>query len=103
MKKRFLKKRDQLLAFERALPDRWPTLRAMFETVKKPEFFIDLIRRTGFPMTLESVGMATDEYILAAETARTIRERITVLDVAAHCGVLQDAARRAAELLRPNS
>ena len=101
VKKRFLKKRDQLLAFERALPDRWPTLRAMFETVRKPEFFIDLIRRTGFPMTLESVGMATDEYILAAETARTIRERITVLDVAAHCGVLQDAARRAAELLRP--
>ena len=40
------------------------------------------------------------EYLLAATTARTIRERLTVLDIAAQAGVLEAAAGDALDLLR---
>ncbi|NQT70496.1 MAG: hypothetical protein HQ552_13070, partial [Desulfobacteraceae bacterium] len=74
-------------------------LKMLFGKVKKPQFFIDLIRRAGFEMTLEALNLLKDEFRLAALASRTIRERITVLDLAAHTGVLEDATATALELL----
>ena len=71
----------------------------LFGKLKKPHFFIDLIRRAGFEMTLESLNLSKDEFCLAALSARTIRERITVLDISAHTGVLEDATEETLELL----
>jgi len=50
-------------------------------------------------MTLEALNLLKDEFRLAALASRTIRERITVLDLAAHTGVLEDATAAAMELL----
>ena len=99
VEKQFLKKREHLLAFDRLLPENWQTLKMLFGKVKKPQFFIDLIRRAGFDMTLEALNLVKDEFRLAASASRTIRERITVLDLAAHTGVLEDATAAALELL----
>jgi hypothetical protein len=60
---------------------------------------MDLIRRTGFEMTLSSLGVSKDEFFLAATSARTIRDRITVLDISAHTGILEDAAGETIEIL----
>ncbi len=99
VEKQFLKKRAHLLAFDRLLPENWQTLKMLFGRVKKPQFFVDLIRRAGFEMTLEALNLLKDEFRLAALASRTIRERITVLDLAAHTGVLEDATAAALELL----
>jgi len=99
VEKRFSKKRDHLLAFDKLLPENWQTLKTLFSKVKKPKYFIDLIRRAGFEMTLESLNLSKDEFRLAALSARTIRERITVLDIAAQAGVLEEATRETLGLL----
>jgi glycerol-1-phosphate dehydrogenase [NAD(P)+] len=99
VEKRFSKKRDHLLAFDKLLPENWQTLKTLFSKVKKPKYFIDLIRRAGFEMTLESLNLSKDEFRLAALSARTIRERITVLDISAHTGVLENATEETLELL----
>jgi glycerol-1-phosphate dehydrogenase [NAD(P)+] len=99
VEKQFANKRDRLLAFDSALPANWSKLKALFGEVRTPDFFADLIRRTGLELTLPSLGISSDEFLLAATTARTIRDRITVLDIAAHAGVLEDAARETLEIL----
>lgn len=96
---RFLQKRDQLLRFDALLPKNWDRLRKRFAAVRSPEFFLDLIRRTGFPMTLEALRLSKAEFLLAALSARAIRERITVLDLAAHAGILEASAEETAGLL----
>jgi hypothetical protein len=50
-------------------------------------------------MTLESLNISKDEFLLAALSSRTIRERITILDISAHAGILKEAAEEAIELL----
>jgi hypothetical protein len=50
-------------------------------------------------MTLPSLGISKDEFFLAAISARTIRDRITVLDISAHTGILKDAAAETVEML----
>jgi hypothetical protein len=55
---------------------------------------VDLFRRTGLEMTLPSLGISEDEFFLAATSARMIRDRITVLDLSAHAGILEDAAHK---------
>ena len=77
----------------------WKKLRALFSQVRKPDFFVDLIRRTGFEMTLESLSISKDEFLLAALSSRTIRERITILDISAHAGILKEAAEEVIGLL----
>ncbi len=99
VEKQFLKKRDRLLQFDSALPINWRKLKALFSTVRTPDFFTDLIRRTGLEMTLPSLGISKDEFFLAAISARTIRDRITVLDISAHTGILKDAAKETIEML----
>lgn len=99
VEKRFLKKREQLMAFDHLLPEKWQALRTIFSKVRKPDFFTDLIRRTGFDIGLRSLDLTKDEFLLAALSARTIRERITILDIATHAGVLRDAAEETLEML----
>ena len=99
VEKQFLKKRDQLLQFDSKLPASWRKLKMLFGEVRAPDFFVDLIRRTGFEMTLPSLGISKDEFYLAAMSARTIRDRITVLDLSAHTGILKDAAKETIEML----
>jgi len=50
-------------------------------------------------MTLPSLGILKDEFFLAAISARTIRDRITVLDISAHTGILEEAARETIKML----
>ncbi|UCF30281.1 MAG: iron-containing alcohol dehydrogenase [bacterium] len=99
VEQQFRKKRDRLLQFDSQLPLKWPQLRGLFSRVRKPDFFVDLFRRTGLEMTLPSLGIPKDEFTLAAVSARTIRDRITVLDISAHAGVLEDAAAETVEAL----
>lgn len=95
----FLGKRDRLIQFDSLLKVNWRRLRALFRKVRTPEFFVDLIRRTGLEMTLPSLGIPGEEFFLAATTARAIRDRITILDLSAHAGVLEDAARETIGIL----
>ncbi len=95
VEQRFFGKREMLTALDAKLPERWTDLQAVFNAVRSPDFFLDHIRRTGFDMTLAALNLSQEEFRLAAMTARVIRERITVLDIAAHAGVLQEAAEEA--------
>jgi len=99
VEKQFATKREKLLAFDAILPPNWNTLKTLFSRVGAPVFYLDLMRRTGFEMTLESLDISRDEFYLAAVSARTIRSRITVLDIAAHAGVLKEAAEETIALL----
>ena len=97
--KQFINKRERLLQFDSVLPTNWAKLQALFGQIRTPEFFVDLFRRTGLDMTLASLGMSADEFFLAATSARAIRDRITVLDLSAHAGILEDAARETIKML----
>ena len=94
------KKRDQLLQLDTLLFQNWPEVRAICLKVREPQFYVDLIRKTGFPLTLKSLSVSEDEFMTAALTSRTIRERITILDIAAQAGVLEKAAEEALALLQ---
>ncbi|MEA3544480.1 MAG: iron-containing alcohol dehydrogenase [Thermodesulfobacteriota bacterium] len=97
--KQFHNKRDALLQFDTLLPQKWDELQILFRQVQSPEYFADLFARTGDPFNLEAFRLSQDEFILAALNSRAIRERITVLDLAAHAGVLEAAAEDALQLL----
>ncbi|HEY5674319.1 MAG TPA: iron-containing alcohol dehydrogenase [Malonomonas sp.] len=97
--KQFDGKRQALLAFDQLLPDNWPALQRLFAQVRPPEYFVDLFLRTGAPFTLADFRLSTEEFLLAAMNSRAIRERITVLDLAAHAGVLEAAAQETLQLL----
>jgi glycerol-1-phosphate dehydrogenase [NAD(P)+] len=99
VEKQFLNKRDRLLQFDSLLQANWPKLKTLFGQIRTPDFFVDLIRRTGLEMTLPSLGISKEEFFLAAMSARTIRDRITVLDLSAHAGILKDAARETIGIL----
>ncbi len=99
VEQQFQNKRDALLQFDRLLPDHWPQLQGLFRQVRSPEFFADLFSRVGAPFSLESLRLSREEFLLAALNGRTIRERITVLDFAAHARVLEAAADETLALL----
>ena len=100
IEKRFALKRDVLMTLETRLPARWEAARALCRSVRSPQFYAGLMRRTGFPLTLDALHLDREEFLLAAIAARTIRERLTVLDIAAQAGVLEAAAEDALQLLR---
>jgi hypothetical protein len=50
-------------------------------------------------MTLPSLGISENEFHLAVISARTIRDRITVLDISAHAGILEEAADETIQML----
>jgi len=99
VEKQFENKRDRLLRFDSLLPENWAKLRGLFAQVRTPEFFVDLFHRAGLEMTLSSFGISKDEFFLGATSARTIRDRITVLDISAHTGILEDAAGKTMKML----
>lgn len=98
--KQFDNKRSVLLQFDTLLPQYWDQLQALFRQVSPPEYFAGLFARTGAPFTLDAFRLTVEEFRLAALNARAIRERITVLDLAAHAGVLEAATEDALQLLR---
>jgi glycerol-1-phosphate dehydrogenase [NAD(P)+] len=95
----FDNKRAALKQFDTLLPQRWRELQNLFQQVRPPEYFADLFGRIGAPFSLAAFDLTRDEFMLAALNSRTIRERITVLDFAAHAGVLEAAAEDALQLL----
>jgi len=99
VEKQFSGKRQALLQFDTLLPEHWSTLQRLFQRVRSPEYFVDLFLRTGAPFTLEAFRLSSEEFLLAALNSRAIRERITVLDLAAHGGVLESAAKDTLKLL----
>lgn len=98
--KQFENKHEALLQFDTLLPQHWDELQNRFCQVRPPEYFADLFKRVGAPFSLEAFDLTADEFRLAAINARTIRERITVLDFAAHAGELEAAAEDALSLLQ---
>ena len=102
VEKRFDLKRPQLLQLEKLLPPDWEKIQHLCGQVHGPAHYLNLFRRTGFPMTLEALDLSEDEFLLAALSARTIRERLTVLDLAAQLGVLEQTAHEVAGLLQPS-
>ena len=99
VEKQFLNKRDRLLQFDTRLPENWDKLKTLFAKVRTPDFFLDLFHRVGLDMKLSSLGIPEEEFLLGAMSARTIRDRITVLDLSAHTGILEEAARETMEML----
>lgn len=100
VEKRFDLKRPQLLQLNQLLPANWDKIQPLCAQVHGPQYYLDLFRRTGFSMTLDSLDLTKDEFLLAAISARTIRERLTVLDLAAQLGVLEQTAHQVAGLLQ---
>lgn len=96
----FENKQGELSQFDKLLPQYAGQLQSLFRQVRPPEYFADLFTRVGAPFSLEVFDLTRDEFMLAALNARAIRERITVLDFAAHAGVLEAAAEEALQLLR---
>jgi len=96
----FRGKHAALQRFDELLPAHWPELVAFFRQVRPASDFLDLFRRTGLDFSLASLRLSADEFLLAAHNARAIRSRITVLDLAAHAGVLEEAAEETLALLR---
>ena len=97
--KQFQGKREALLQFDTLLPEKWNELQTLFHQVQPPEYFAELFARTGAPFNLEAFRLTEEEFILAAMNSRAIRERITVLDLAAHAGILDLAANDTLQLL----
>ena len=97
--KRFELKRGRLQEMPQRLSEHWSRVRELCRQVPPMEQYLALFRRTGLALTLESLGVPQSEFRLAAIFARTIRERITVLDIAAQAQVLEAAARQVAEVL----
>ncbi len=97
--KQFNNKREILLQFDTLLPQCWDRLQTLFRQVRSPEYFVDLFARTGAPFNLEAFKLTSEEFLLAAINSRAIRDRITVLDLAANAQVLEPAAEDALRLL----
>jgi len=95
----FDNKLEALLQFDHLLPEHWDYLQGLFGQVRSPEYFFDLFSRVGAPFSLDAFKLSRDEFVLAARNARAIRERITVLDFAAHAGVLEAAIEDTLQLI----
>jgi glycerol-1-phosphate dehydrogenase [NAD(P)+] len=99
VQKRFAMKRDALLALDQILPKKWEAVQALCRKVRSPRYFARQMRRTGYALTMDALNLDAQEFMLAAISSRAIRERITVLDIAAHAGVLEAAATDALVIL----
>ena len=97
--KQFDNKCELLLQFDTLLPQRWDELQELFRQVRPPEYFAGLFKRVGAPFILEALDLTKDEFMVAALNAHAIRERVTVLDFAAHASVFKAAAAESLTLL----
>ena len=96
---RFDLKREQLMSMPQRLQTNWPRVRDLCRRVRPAGHYLELFQQTGLEMSLESLRVPRDEFMRAALLARTIRERITVLDLAAQGSVLEEAAEEVAGML----
>ena len=99
VEKQFNNKRNALLQFDTLVPENWERLQELFRQVRSPAYFAELFSRTGAPFSLDAFRLSKQEFMLAALNSCAIRERITVLDFAAHAGVLEAAAEEALSFL----
>lgn len=96
----FENKKSALEQFDRLLPQHWTELQKLFAQVRPPHYFTELFTRVGAPFSLEAFNLSRNEFVLAALNARAIRERVTVLDLAAHAGILEAAVEDCLNLIR---
>lgn len=96
----FAMKKDMLLRLNSLMIENRAFLSPLYRAVPHPEEWIARIRKVGFPMSLSELDLDEKEFFVAARYARTIRERITVLDLAAQAGVLDDAVMDTVALLK---
>jgi glycerol-1-phosphate dehydrogenase [NAD(P)+] len=99
VEKRLRIKLDLLRQLADKLPRHWDRIRTLCRQVRSPRDYATTMRRSGYPLTLEALNLTRSEFLLAASAAGSIRERLTVLDIAAQCGVLEAAADDALALL----
>ena len=99
VKAQFQGKRDILLSFAELFPANFEKLMALFNQVESPDYYFSLFSRIGTPFSLKSFNLDKTEFRLAALNCRAIRNRITVLDFAAHAGVLEDAVEDVVTLM----
>jgi glycerol-1-phosphate dehydrogenase [NAD(P)+] len=97
--KRYRLKEPQLLALGERWHRKWEAVRRLCAQADEPLAYARLMRRTGFALSLTSLNVDAEEFRLAALSGRTIRERITVLDLAAQAGVLEAAAEQTIKIL----
>ena len=95
----FQRKEQRLRRFDTLLPQHWPQLQGLFAQVAPAAEFAARFARTGSPFSLDALALSVEEFRLAVRHARAIRERITVLDLAAHAGVLEAASEDTLALL----
>jgi glycerol-1-phosphate dehydrogenase [NAD(P)+] len=100
IEKRYCKKRDLLMQLHDKLRNQWEQIHALSLEVAPAADYVKMMRQTGFALTLDALHVPEAEFLLAARMARTIRERITVLDIAAQAGVLEKAATRVLKLIK---
>ena len=96
----FALKKDQLLRLNPLMIENKGFLADLYSRVPPPEEWLKRIHRVGFPLSLLALDLNEKQFLAAARYARTIRERITVLDLAAQAGVLDDAVNDTLRLLR---
>lgn len=89
---------ETLRARLQRLADTWDDF---WQEVKKhlrgPDEIRSILQQAGAPTTLRELGYPATEARIALSTARYIRARYTVLDLAADLGVLEDLARQVLE------
>lgn len=79
------------------LPDivaKWDRLRAVLEKVPTPEAIRKGLQIMGAPTTLTELGIDQEMGLQVVMNARYMRERYTMLDLAADTGVLEKDAKR---------
>lgn len=80
--------------------DAWDELRrGLSERVRCPETIHDCLRRAGAAVTPADVGVSPEHLALVVQSAREIRARFTVLDVATMAGILPLEARELVDSL----
>ena len=96
----FALKKDLLLRLNPLMIENNGFLAERYSRVPPPEDWLKRVHRVGFPLCLSALDLDEKEFFAAARYARTIRERITVLDLAAQAGVLDDAVNDTLKLFR---
>lgn len=74
--------------------ERWDDIRAVLEKVPTPETIRAALSKMGAPTTLAEIHIDADMGLDTITNARYMRERYTMLDLAADIGVLQNEAPR---------
>jgi glycerol-1-phosphate dehydrogenase [NAD(P)+] len=81
--------REAAAALARRLEEHWPRLRERLAAVMLPTATLEAaLSAAGAPQTAEDLGLDPTSYRRAVRLARAVRNRFTILDLAADAGVL---------------